>query len=142
MIVAAIGCDERFLRSTVEYVFAWTIIAVKYLTDGSRYEPLCNGKVATSPRPHASSPSSSSSPLPSARRIIRKSRPAAREAVLSRIKCIVVDEVDRLVDVLSKNASPREVEKRKRHARPIVALMERVIQAQPDVQVTTLGRSR
>lgn len=37
MIVADIGCDERLLRSTVEYVFAWTIIAPKHLTDGSRY---------------------------------------------------------------------------------------------------------
>lgn len=51
------------------------------------------------------------------------------------MKCIVVDEVDRLVDVLSKHAPPKEVEKRKRHARPIAALLERVLQSSPDVQV-------
>lgn len=48
---------------------------------------------------------------------------------------MVVDEVDRLVDVLSKHAPPKEVEKRKRHARPIAALLERVLQSSPDVQV-------
>lgn len=46
-----------------------------------------------------------------------------------------MDEVDRLVDVLSKHAPPQEVEKRKRHARPIVALLERIIETKPDVQV-------
>lgn len=73
---------------------------------------------------------------PPAHRVIRKSHPAIRAAVLPRIKAIVVDEVDRLVDVLSKHAPPKEVEKRKRHARPIAALLERVIHAKPDVQVT------
>lgn len=69
-------------------------------------------------------------------RIIRKSRPTVREIVLSRIKCIVVDEVDRLVDVLPKHAPPREVEKRQKHARPIAALLQRVLQTKPDVQVS------
>lgn len=69
------------------------------------------------------------------RRAIRKSLPAVRTPILQGIKCIVVDEVDRLVDVLSKHAPSREVEKRKRHARPIAALLEKVLQAQPDVQV-------
>ena len=55
--------------------------------------------------------------------------------MLSRVESIVVDEVDRLVDVLPKNAPPKEAEKRKRHARPIAALLERVIQTKPDVQV-------
>ena len=55
--------------------------------------------------------------------------------MLSRVECLVVDEVDRLVDVLSKHAPPQEVEKRKRHARPIVALLERIIETKPDVQV-------
>ena len=68
-------------------------------------------------------------------RLIRKSRPTVRADVLPRVKCIVVDEVDRLVDVLSKHAPPKEVEKRKRHARPIAALLERVLQSSPDVQV-------
>ncbi|CAM9373180.1 unnamed protein product [Laminaria digitata] len=77
-------------------------------------------------------------------RLIRKSRPTVRAEVLPRVKCIVVDEVDRLVDVLSKHAPPKEVEKRKRHARPIAALLERVLQSSPDVQVVacsaTIGR--
>ena len=68
-------------------------------------------------------------------RLVRKSRPAVRAEVLPRVKCIVVDEVDRLVDVLSKHAPPKEVEKRKRHARPIAALLERVLQSSPDAQV-------
>lgn len=68
-------------------------------------------------------------------RLIRKSRPTVRAEVLPRVKCIVVDEVDRLVDVLSKHAPPKEVEKRKRHARPIAALLERALQSSPDVQV-------
>lgn len=74
-------------------------------------------------------------------RLIRKSRPAVREAILSRVKCIVVDEVDRLVDVVSKHAPPREVERRKRHARPIAALLERVLKATPDVQVRAYAAS-
>lgn len=68
-------------------------------------------------------------------RLIRKSRPTVRAEVLPQVKCIVVDEVDRLVDVLSKHAPPKEVEKRKRHARPIAALLERVLQSSPGVQV-------
>lgn len=51
------------------------------------------------------------------------------------MKCIVVDEVDRLVDVLSKHAPAREAEKRKRHARPIAALLERVLSANGEAQV-------
>ncbi|CAM9438459.1 unnamed protein product [Ectocarpus fasciculatus] len=77
-------------------------------------------------------------------RRIRKSRPTVREDVLPRIKCIVVDEVDRLVDVLSKHAPAREAEKRKRHARPIAALLERVLAANGEAQVVacsaTIGR--
>eukprot|EP00903_Cladosiphon_okamuranus_P010951 g10343.t1 len=77
-------------------------------------------------------------------RLIRKSRPAIRNDVLTRVKCIVVDEVDRLVDVLSKHAPAREAEKRKRHARPIAALLERVLSANGDAQVVacsaTIGR--
>ncbi|CAM9911981.1 unnamed protein product, partial [Ectocarpus sp. 13 AM-2016] len=68
-------------------------------------------------------------------RRIRKSRPTVREDVLPRIKCIVVDEVDRLVDVLSKHAPAKEAEKRKRHARPIAALLERVLAANGEAQV-------
>ncbi|CBN74466.1 DEAD box helicase [Ectocarpus siliculosus] len=67
-------------------------------------------------------------------RRIRKSRPTVREDVLPRIKCIVVDEVDRLVDVLSKHAPAKEAEKRKRHARPIAALLERVLAANGEAQ--------
>lgn len=55
--------------------------------------------------------------------------------MLPRIKCIVVDEVDRLVDVLSKHAPAREAEKRRRHARPIAALLERVLAANGEAQV-------
>lgn len=55
--------------------------------------------------------------------------------MLPRIKCIVVDEVDRLVDVLSKHAPTREAEKRKRHARPVAALLERVLTANGEAQV-------
>ncbi|CAM9125746.1 unnamed protein product [Scytosiphon promiscuus] len=77
-------------------------------------------------------------------RLIRKSRPSVRDDVLPRIKCIVVDEVDRLVDVLSKHAPTREAEKRKRHARPIAALLERVLSANGEAQVVacsaTIGR--
>ncbi|CAN0386560.1 unnamed protein product, partial [Ectocarpus sp. 12 AP-2014] len=66
------------------------------------------------------------------------------EDVLPRIKCIVVDEVDRLVDVLSKHAPAKEAEKRKRHARPIAALLERVLAANGEAQVVacsaTIGR--
>lgn len=72
-------------------------------------------------------------------RIIRKSRPTVRNDVLSRIECIVVDEVDRLVDVLPKHTPPREVEKRKKHARPIAALLGKVVEAKPDVQVKPLS---
>lgn len=70
-------------------------------------------------------------------RSIRKSHPSVRAEVMSRVKCLVVDEVDRLVDVVSKHAPPKEVEKRKRHARPIAALLEKILRAKPDVQVTT-----
>ncbi|CAM9579221.1 unnamed protein product [Ectocarpus sp. 4 AP-2014] len=77
-------------------------------------------------------------------RRVRKSRPTVREDVLPRIKCIVVDEVDRLVDVLSKHAPTKEAEKRKRHARPIAALLERVLAANGEAQVVacsaTIGR--
>lgn len=55
--------------------------------------------------------------------------------MLSRVECIVVDEVDRLVDVLPRHAPPREAEKRKKHTRPIAALLERVLQSKPGVQV-------
>lgn len=75
------------------------------------------------------------------RRRIRKSRPTVREDVLPRIKCIVVDEVDRLVDVLSKHAPTKEAEKRKRHARPIAALLERVLAANGEAQVRMMDTS-
>lgn len=55
------------------------------------------------------------------------------------MKCIVVDEVDRLVDVVSKHAPTREAEKRKRHARPIAALLERVLSANSEAQVSREG---
>lgn len=69
-------------------------------------------------------------------RVIRKSRPSVRDDVLSRVECIVVDEVDRLIDALPRHASPRDVDRRKRHARPISALLKRVIEAKPGVQVS------
>lgn len=56
--------------------------------------------------------------------------------MLPRVKCIVVDEVDRLVDVVSKHAPTREAEKRKRHVRPIAALLERVLSANGEAQVS------
>lgn len=88
-------------------------------------------------RPSPLSVSSSGKPI--IVRVIRKSRPTVRDDVLSRVECIVVDEVDRLVDVLPKHTPTREVEKRKRHARPIAALLTRVIETKPDVQVKPLS---
>ncbi|CAM9232557.1 unnamed protein product [Choristocarpus tenellus] len=77
-------------------------------------------------------------------RSIRKSRPRVREYVLNSVECLVVDEVDRLVDTLPKHAPPREVEKRKKHARPITALLLKIMDAKPSVQVVacsaTIGR--
>ncbi|CAM9619416.1 unnamed protein product [Discosporangium mesarthrocarpum] len=77
-------------------------------------------------------------------RSIRKAHPKIRQTVLDSVECIVVDEVDRLVDTLPKYTSPKEVEKRKKHARPITALLERLVAHKPDFQVVacsaTIGR--
>jgi flagellar motor switch protein FliG len=42
-------------------------------------------------------------------RSIKKTKPSIREKILQNVSCVVCDEIDRLVDTLSKYATRREV---------------------------------
>lgn len=68
-------------------------------------------------------------------RVVRVLPPDARDSVLRGVESIVIDEVDRLVDVVPKHAPSQEVRKRQKHARPIASLLEMVLVSAPNVQV-------
>ncbi|CAM9196201.1 unnamed protein product [Chrysoparadoxa australica] len=75
---------------------------------------------------------------------VKRTKPWLREEVLQRVQCIVADEVDRLVDNLSKYATHHEKEARGKHPRPITKILTGISMANPDVQVVacsaTVGR--
>lgn len=76
--------------------------------------------------------------------LVKKVKPWLRKDVHGNASAIVCDEVDRLVDTLSKYSTAREVQQRERHPRPIMALLEMMKKNNPNLQViacsATVGR--
>ncbi|KAG5189981.1 P-loop containing nucleoside triphosphate hydrolase protein [Tribonema minus] len=75
---------------------------------------------------------------------VKKTRPSERVELLANLSAVVCDEVDRLVDTLSKYATKREADQRKRHPRPIMPLLTALKTRHPELQViassATVGR--